>query len=143
MTRPLSFLLSVVALSLLSSCGTGFHKAWSDAPAHPQSIEGRWEGCWTSGFNGHTGKLRCVVGAEQPGHTREFFYYATWGKVFRGSFHAVHEVAAHDGVTAFTAKHDIGKRGTFHAEGTVTSSDFQATYRAAGDHGTFVMKRPQ
>jgi hypothetical protein len=40
------------------------------------------------------------------------------------------------------ARHDIGKRGTFNAEGTITPTEFHATYKAAGDHGVFVLKRP-
>jgi hypothetical protein len=142
-TRLFSILLPALTTMLLSSCGTGFQKEWEQASASSKSIEGRWEGSWLSGANGHTGKLRCVVGPEQTGDTREFHYFATWGKVFRGSFNAVHEVTEKSGVTAFKAKHDIGTRGTFHAEGTITPNEFHATYRAAGDHGTFVMKRPQ
>jgi len=143
LARCIALFLLTVATLLLTSCGTGFQKTWEAANAQPKSIEGRWEGSWLSGANGHTGKLRCVVGPEQNGGTREFHYFATWGKVFRGSFNAVHEVTEKGGATAFKAKHDIGKRGTFHAEGTITPNDFHASYRAAGDHGTFVMKRPQ
>lgn len=141
-----SLFLPVLASLLLSSCGMGFQKKWNEASAKPvptNSIEGRWEGTWLSSFNGHTGKLLCVVGPENPGNTRDFYYFATWGKIFRGSFHAVHEVSEHNGVTTIKASHDIGKRGTFRAEGTITPTEFKATYRAAGDNGNLVLKRPQ
>lgn len=140
------FLLSALVIAVLPSCSMGFRTQWQAAVAQSRpasSIDGPWEGTWLSGFNGHTGKLSCVVGPEKADHTREFFYHATWGKLFSGSFRAVHEVSQSGGVTHFTAKHDIGKRGTFHAEGTISGSEFKATYKAAGDHGTFVMKRPQ
>lgn len=137
-----SRLLTLLALVLLSSCGTGFHRQWEQAQVPATSIEGRWQGTWTSSFNGHSGKLLCLVGPEKPGHTREFRYFATWAKIFRGSFNAVHDVTEKGGATTFKARHDIGKRGTFNAEGTVTPTEFRATYKAAGDHGVFVLKRP-
>ena len=137
-----SHFFTLLALVLLSSCGAGFHRQWEQASVPTHSIEGRWQGTWTSSFNGHTGKLLCLVGPEKPGHTREFHYFATWGKIFRGSFNAVHDVTEKNGVTTFKARHDIGKRGTFNAEGTITPTEFQATYKAAGDHGVFVLKRP-
>jgi hypothetical protein len=145
MTRLSSLLLPILAALILSSCGTSFQNEWKNALSqkhHSDSIEGPWQGTWTSSFNGHTGKLRCVIGPEKPDHTREFSYYATWGKIFSGCFHAVHEVTERNGVTTMHAQHDIGKRGTFHAEGTISPTKFSATYRAMGDHGALELKRP-
>lgn len=131
---------------LLCSCGTAFNKPWQAAvgkPGQAGSIEGPWTGYWKSAVNGHTGNLRCIVGPEEGG-SRPFHYHATWGKgLFRGSFQAQHDVKATGEKTTFTAKRTIGQHGFFQAEGTITPSDFSATYRAAGDHGTFELKRPK
>ncbi len=140
--RSLAFL--VLCTLTLSSCGTAFNREWSAAMAKPipvGSIEGPWEGTWLSQGSGHHGSLRCVVGP-QTGHDRPFFYHATWGSFLSGSFKAQHHVSTLPTATAFTADSDLGVYGKFKANGIVTNGDFKATYNAAGDHGTFEMKRP-
>lgn len=87
--------------------------------------------------------MRCIVGPERGG-TRDFYYHATWGKVFRGAFKSEHEVSRQkDGETRFTARRNIQQHGFFQAEGAITPAEFNATYKAAGDHGVFELKRPE
>lgn len=147
MVRFFSHLLLLAAACLLTSCGTAFHQPWKQALAKPvpaASIEGPWTGYWKSGANGHSGDLRCIVGPAQAGASRDFYYHATWGMgLFRGSFQAQHDVVESGGKATFTASRSIQRHGFFQAQGTITPGEFRATYRAAGDHGEFVLKRPQ
>jgi hypothetical protein len=42
---------------------------------------------------------------------------------------------------SFEGIHELGKLGQFAYHGVVKGGDFQASYKAAGDHGVFQMKR--
>ena len=140
-----SFLVVLVTAFLLTSCGTSFNKPWHAAVAKPvptNSIEGPWLGFWKSAASGHSGALRCIVGPAQGG-SREFYYHATWGGVFRAGFQTLHEVKETAGTTAFTAKRSIERHGFFQAECKITPTESNATYRAAGDHGVFELRRPK
>ncbi|MFZ4594033.1 MAG: hypothetical protein ACOYOF_07240 [Verrucomicrobiaceae bacterium] len=142
MNRLLLLLLATVCLS---SCGSAFRQEWNAAKAKPipaGSIAGAWEGSWRSEVNGHQGKLRCVVPATATS-TREFYYHATWAKIFSGSMKATHVLQSQAQGVKFTAQHDLGSLGQFTAQGTITGQMFSARYHAAGDHGVFEMQRPK
>lgn len=136
-------LLSLVVVMTLASCNGAFHKEWKAAltrPVKPGNIAGAWEGTWRSEFNGHTGRLRCVV-PEGTKSKPEFHYHATWAKVFSGSMKAVHHLRQQPNGVSFRAQHNLGTYGDFIADGTITDQKFSARYQAAGDQGMFEMQR--
>jgi len=142
--RPLSLVLMLACTFALSSCSTSFNRAWDTAiakPGHAGTVEGPWIGTWLSHDNGHHGELRCVVGPDTKGD-RTFLYHAVWGGVLSGHFESVHHVKVKGSTATFTADSHLGIYGQFHAEGTIKGGQFKATYKAAGDHGVFEMKRP-
>ncbi len=144
-TIPIHSLLCAAALALsLSSCGTAYRSEWNAARTGthaPGSIEGAWEGSWHSDVNGHTGKLWCLIKDGSPTE-RTFAYRATWGHFLSGGFSAKHNLQKAGEATAFKVDHPIGKLGTFHAKGKIQADKFAACYQAAGDRGTFELKRP-
>ena len=144
--RSCSLFLLLAGAFVLSSCGSHFNKAWKTATTGPianNSIEGPWVGSWLSRGNGHHGELKCVVQPDTRGNgDHTFLYHATWAGALSGNFESVHHVKQHGGEASFTADSHLGVYGQFHAEGTIKNGQFKATYRAAGDHGIFEMKRP-
>ena len=144
--RSLSLLMTAIVLVVaLSSCGTSFRSDWNAARAKDYragGIEGAWEGFWLSAVNGHAGKLWCVI-KEGSSNERTFDYRATWKRILSAGFSAKHQLVRKGSATSFTVDHPIGSLGTFHAEGTITADKFSACYEAAGDRGTFELRRPQ
>lgn len=145
----LRFALSLLVLSVLSSCGSEFRSAWKKAPV-TQGAEGKWEGTWLSEVNGHHGKLRCVVGEPTCGHGASktgvvpFFYHATWKGFLSGSYKAEHQVRQQkDGSYVFKGEHKMPDwaGGLYHYHGTIKGDDFNASYKSSADKGTFTMKR--
>lgn len=143
--------LFAVTLACLTSCGTGFRKAWNQAPA-AAGVAGKWEGTWLSAVNGHTGTLKCVVtprpgakdsGGAAGGRPHTFYYRATWKKILSGSYQAVHHVQDKGGAQIFKGDHQMPDwaGGKYHYEGTVKGDEFNACYECALDRGTFTMKR--
>lgn len=140
-------LRALAALLLLPGC-VGFQEDWQaarkkHAPPH-ESIEGAWIGSWTSGHNGHDGKLRCIVTETEEGK-HEFRYWATWAKVISGGFTIECDTEQADAGTAFEGDMDLGKLGgEFSHRGTGTPDKIEATWRSQrGDHGTFELERPE
>ncbi len=131
----------------ITSCSTSFEKNWRAALAKPvptKGVEGPWQGTWLSHGNGHHGQLRCVVGpALDAKGTHSFQYHATWAHLLSGTFTAPHVVVPQGDAAGFKGSHKLGKLGMFDYDGTVKGSEFIATYKAAGDHGVFEMKRPK
>ncbi len=144
--RPGFLVLLLAVASALSSCGSSFNQAWKAATAAPipaNSIEGPWIGSWLSHDNGHNGELRCVIQPDTKGNgDRTFLYRAIWGGVLSGNFVSVHHVKQNGANATFTADSHLGIYGQFHAEGTIKDGRFKASFKAAGDHGVFEMKRP-
>ena len=137
---------AICAVLLLPGC-VGFQQKWLAAqiehkPPH-EDIQGAWIGSWTSGHNGHNGKLRCVITKTGQGRY-EFFYWATWARVISGGFTIECEVEETDGQYQFTGDMDLGKLGgEFTHEGKGSGEVLEATWRArSGDHGTFELRRP-
>ncbi len=145
--RTASRALCALAPALLLSSCIGFQQKWNEAreafPAPQQDLRGVWEGRWTSGHNGHSGELRCVVTERQAG-TYEFAYRATWAQVLSGNFTIECEVEETDGSYSFSGTMDLGALGgEFSHEGEGDAAKLSATWESAGgDHGTFELKRP-
>lgn len=134
--------------SLLALCGCStFNRDWRRAaaqPAAPASVEGRWEGRWLSGVNGHKGKLRCLL----TRGNQEWFqarFRATYGGIFRFSYTVPLALQAHDIGWELSGEADLGKLagGNYYYEGRVTPTNFASTYRSKYDHGTFELRRPE
>lgn len=135
--------LSVLVLSLLTSCGSEFRSAWKRAGT-TQGVEGRWEGTWLSAANGHHGTLRCAVSGPKGQENHQFFYRATWKSILSGSYKAIHQVQKKkDGTYVFKGDHQMPDwaGGKYHYEGTIKGDDFNACYECEIDRGTFTMKR--
>ncbi len=135
-------------VSMLASCNVSFQRQWSAARMSPSAghgIEGRWQGQWRSLSTGHTGRLRCLVGA--PCGTkgnRPFFYSAEWGLIFSSSFESSHKVTIDSRSSKFEGTHAMPRwaGGTYTYRGTIIGDMFDARYQSSKDHGTFKMQRP-
>jgi hypothetical protein len=140
------FLAALTAITLLPGC-VGFHQKWlkagEDSPPPHADLEGAWVGSWTSGHNGHSGKLRCIATEKAPGQY-EFYYHATWAKVLSGGFRIECEVEEKDGKWTFSGDRDLGALGgEFSHKGEATPDKLDATFRSQrGDHGSFKLVRP-
>ncbi len=152
MTRFRFFVIRFAAMAaavlLLTGCSTGFHRQWNSPPAltsaqsAPTHIAGRWEGSWLSGKNGHHGKLRCVV-TPKGDDTYEFYYWATYWKLFRASYKIDAKVAAANGTWTLSGERDLGRLfgGAYRHEGEAKDGKLNATYECRIDHGTFEMTK--
>ncbi len=147
---------------VLSGCST-FDSDWralsftKESPAPATGILGRWEGSWHSDPSDHTGQLRAIVsqlpakpgraaaGAEPAaaGGLYEVRFHALWGWDFVAEYTIEMEVREESGRYAFKGESELGLFfGKYQCEGHIVGDRFFATYRAAGDHGTFEMRRP-
>jgi hypothetical protein len=137
--------LLVLAGTSLTTCGTsGFQQQWRTALAAPSAkdpLQGAWEGTWQSDHNGHSGRLRAIIGPDQGQGKRSIRYHATWGKVLSGGFQAQHQFHSQGKGYHFQGTHSLGKWGDFDYHGSVHGQNFQAKFSASGDHGTFTMQR--
>jgi hypothetical protein len=145
--RHLFVLLATATCLVTTSCSNSrFEKQWRAAVAQPaaaNSIEGPWQGKWISQGNGHSGKLRCIVGpATDKAGTHAFHYHATWAHLLSGGFTAKAVVQQQGKNATFKGKQSLGKYGTFESAATITGRTFHSTYKAVGDHGIFEMTRP-
>jgi len=151
-------LLCSLATLLLSSCtNPGFNSAYRQSVADYKAadskpkISGPWEGYWLSDVNGHTGKLRALAKPAAPtvpidgaGGRYTFRYHATWAKVLSGGYTSPHEVRGDgEGGYVVEAEKDIALLGVYKSEGTIKGDKFESTYRSDGDHGVYVLQRPE
>src|SRR5690606_6268932 len=128
---------------LLSSCGT-FEREWKQSLADYRggrvaAPAGPWEGTWSTGTNGHSGKLRAIVkpAPDAPGDY-DFRYHATWAKIFSGSYSVRFPVKKRGGVFRADGEKSMGLFGTFGHKATISDRSFEATYsNDKGDLGTF------
>ena len=149
--RKLALVAAAGAACLALAGCTDFKEQWQKALDESKKNQGKftdltgpWEGTWTSKFNDHTGKLRCIITKQKDGQY-EFHYWAQWQKVLSGSFKANYKVTdKKNGSFTFSGAKDLGKLGgKFTHEGSTTATTFKATYQSdMGDHGVFEMKRP-
>lgn len=124
-----------------------FHTLWREALADARptdSILGPWIGSWESDPSGHTGALRCVVRSVDDRRLDAAFYAVFW-KVFWMTY--APELRCRPVENGYEIRGSWRLPGPFGGdfsyEGTITPTDFRARYRAAGDHGTFRMRRPE
>ncbi len=138
-------LVAAVVIIGLSGC-TSFHRDWRKAAATPgpaAGIEGRWQGSWVSGVNGHHGRLRCLVSRLDRGQYQARFH-AKYQKIFSFGYTASLAVEEHNGLFRFRGEADLGRLagGKYQYEGTATATNYSSTYRSKYDYGTFQMVRP-
>jgi hypothetical protein len=136
--------LLAVTLSLgLSGC-SAFQRDWQHAAQLPSDgISGRWEGTWRSESNGHQGKLRCLLTMDSDGAGQARFR-ATYLSILSFTYTVALDFQETNGVCHFTGSEDLGAAagGKYDYQGVITATHFNATYRAAKDHGVFEMQRP-
>jgi len=147
----------LLAVTFCSCAGPGFNSAYHKSVAEYKAadpkpeIVGPWEGYWKSDVNGHTGKLRAVA-APAPeterglsdGETYLFRYHATWAKVLSGGYTSPHQVFSDgEGGYTTTAEKDIALLGLYKSEGRIKGDKFESKYRSDGDHGIYVLQRPE
>ncbi len=150
-------LLAALAIACFAcSCQTRqFHKKWESElqrSANPagglveasHDLAGAWEGEWKSGFNGHTGKLRCLVSGGPKSANLDFHYYARWGKLFAADFKLTAPVAPH-GLKKWkiSGEKNLGGNwgGRFTHTAEATRREIHSDYHALGDHGEFHLRR--
>jgi len=129
----------------LCGCST-YNRDWQRAsvpPASENSIEGPWEGRWTSDANHHHGRLRCLLTREEDSRYAAHFR-ATYLGFLRFSYTAHFEMQPHAIGWEFNGEADLGKMGggVYYYEGRVTATNLVSTYRSKYDHGLFELERP-
>jgi len=134
-----------LGLLLLAGCSS-FQRDWKRAAkldASTTGITGRWEGQWLSAVNGHHGKLRCLLSQEPDGHYAARFR-ATYLHILSFSYTVALEVNSNDVAWVISGEEDLGAAagGLYQYQGTVTETNFHATYQNKYDHGVFEMLRP-
>jgi hypothetical protein len=136
------------SLVLLVVCGCStFNRDWKKAAQQPpptNSIEGQWEGRWSSETNGHSGALRCLISlAGRDRCTARF--RATYAKVLRFSYSVPLEIQPHYDGWEFDGEEDLGKLagGVYYYEGRASPTNLFSIYRSKYDHGVFEMHRPE
>lgn len=150
--------LALAAFLGLASCGSvRFERAWEAAAAGVTGagVEGaalaeaepareRWEGRWSSDWNGHSGGLRGLLARVDEHHVHVWFL-STYASVL--SFeHATlfHLEPGPEGAFVLSGSQDLGKLvgGVYRYEGTLDAREFRARYSAEnGDHGVFELTR--
>jgi hypothetical protein len=141
----------LLVMGLMAGCATpGFDRDYRRAVAEyaaggAEGIEGPWEGRWLSEGSGHEGRLRCLVRAEEGEEGRhEFRYWASWGKIFRGTFPVQFPVEKRlDGSYGVTGEASLGRWGSYRQEGEVREGVFEARYEAMRERGVMEMARPE
>ena len=140
-------LIGLVFLAVaLCGCST-FNRDWrrmSDEATPANQLEGRWDGRWLSGHNGHKGRLRAIV-AEKSEGVYEARYRASYAKIFRFEYTAELVAEENSDRFDFSGSADLGKLagGVYEYEGHVETNNFFSTYTSKYDHGTFEMTRPE
>ncbi len=135
----------LLTAALLCGCSS-FNRDWRGARSQAvpaNSIEGRWEGRWTSDVNGHHGALRCLMtqATNSVYHAR---FRATYARILHFSYTVPLTAQSHYGGWEFNGEADLGKLagGVYDYEGRISSTNFHSTYRSKYDHGTFELQRP-
>lgn len=159
--RVTGWLLLLAAL-FSAGCST-FDNDWrslattKEAGSPAVGILGRWEGNWRSETSDHTGRLRAIVSAlpEKPGRHAssaapgaagqlyEVRFHALWGWDFVAEYTVEIEVREQPARYDFKGESELGLFfGKYQCDGHILGDRFFANYTAAGDRGTFEMRRP-
>lgn len=157
----LGFLAGWVAAALMVSGCARFERDWRRAVAADgaaastasgasgkrgvEVAEGAWTGTWTSPGTGHSGKLRCVIGAADGAGAKEaaFTYHATWS-IFSGTFPTRQPVQLEtDGsvrsIGTWTLPGWAG--GRYDYDMTIRDDRCTGTWKCARDSGSLEMRR--
>jgi len=139
------FTVLLIGMLFGSGCST-FNRDWKIAGANPApaaGLEGRWQGDWLSGVNGHSGMLRCIVTESADGsyHAR---FKAKYRKVLSFGYTVPLKVERTENLFKFQGEADLGwlAGGVYHYAGRAGPTNFFSTYSCKYDHGTFRMGRP-
>src|SRR5262245_43740557 len=142
--KPLHSTLLALAVVALTGCST-FNRQWKAAvawPAPADSIEGPWQGTWTSEATGHEGALRAVI-AHKTNQVYLARFQAKYNFVvpLKFSYTLELEVEKKDGVFAFRGQEDLGAMagGVYRYEGQAKDTNYYSSYKSDSDHGTFRM----
>lgn len=140
----MSFIL--LTAIILSGCSR-FNRDWKQAAEQPtpaDAMTGCWEGTWTSGYNGHTGKLRCLM-SKTDDTTYLARFRATYAKILRFSYDVPLSVEPHFDGWEFDGEANLGKAagGVYYYEGRASTTNLVSTYKSKHDHGVFEMRRPK
>lgn len=105
-------------------------------------MSGRWDGCWLSSANGHTGRLRCII-TRGTNDTYSARFHATYAKILKFGYTVPLSVTASNQSWHFTGAANLGfmAGGVYRYNGSATSNSFHSTYASKYDHGTFDMER--
>lgn len=146
--------LLLLAACLLGGCSS-FERQWSqlaEADAAQTGITGPWQGKWISAASDHEGALRCIVSPLPVTDAAAalpylFSFSATWGPGIISEYEIVMEVQpGENGRRPFAGAMELNflfiHLGTYRCEGVIEGDQFQATYEAEDDRGTFEMTRP-
>lgn len=140
-------IILAAATALFASCSTyhaDFANAVQAAPVPPDAPTGPWKGRWMSQANGHKGALWCVITPGAEG-TCDFRYRAGWAKLQFGDYtHTCPVETKNDGSLGIDSAMKLpGDWGTYTIKGTITATEFNATYSSnTGDRGTMTLRRP-
>jgi hypothetical protein len=138
----------MIVLLLVTSGCSSFNRDWRRAATQaepPTGMAGRWEGRWWSDYNGHNGKLRCLI---TPLNEHEYAarFRASYLAVLRFEYTVTLQTIPTADGWIFRGEADLGKvaGGVYQYDGTITAgTNFHSAYRASVDHGFFQMqKRP-
>lgn len=139
----------VVLLAVLfgaSGCSS-FNRDWRRAAAQaapPTDLTGRWEGRWLSDYNGHNGKLRCLITPLTAEGEYAARFRASYLAILRFEYTVTLQAAPTSNGWSFQGEADLGAMagGIYRYEGSATAgTNFYSDYRAAVDHGSFQMQK--
>jgi len=139
------FLLAGLLMSSAGCCS--FNRDWKAQmkKAVPENeIEGPWDGSWLSETKGHHGRLRGLLTRQTEDQYRARFHAKFW-KIFSFGYTVPLTATKTNEAYHMRGDADLGwwAGGAYHYEADANPTNFIATYRSKGDHGTFQMHRPR
>lgn len=137
-------LIVIAGCLSLTGCCT-FEREWRNAQsyAYPANeVAGVWEGTWHSNHNGHEGKLRAIITKEGENYYHAHFK-ATWAHVIPYEFELPLTTCHENGCDNFNGAADLGwlAGGNYTYAGQACGCQFEASFCAPNDYGTFSMTR--
>ena len=138
--------LLLISLAVGGSACSRFDRDWKLAMAMPgpsEGLEGPWEGRWKSDAGHGSGKLRCILSRLSEDEYLARFRATFWG-ILKAGYEVKLKARPRDGGVEIQGEKDLGSLagGVYRYEGTVSPTNFSATYSSKNDNGTFEMRRP-
>lgn len=133
------------ALLLVTGCSS-FNRDYKSVAARQSAghdLAGAWDGHWRSDKNGHNGRLRCIMTAQQ-GNLYTARFRARYLKILAYEYSVPLTVHREGTNFTFEGSANLGKLagGLYTYKGTATLSEFHSTYSCKWDHGKFQLARP-